>query len=391
MKRILYILKQLTIRDCLSPFIFVTLLIPSLLFRIWNRLRGKKLWLISENGDARDNGYYFYEFIRKEHPDDYCFYAIKKNSAGFDKVKQLGNTIYFGSLKHWLYYMSANLNISSQKNGNPNSLFWYLAQGVLGLYRNRVFLQHGVIKDDTRSLYYQHTKFKYFVCGARCEYDFVRKEFGYPEGAIIYTGLPRWDSLSRAKRTNSQTSILIMPTWRKWLGADEGKPAKVKNFEATEFFQAWNGLLTDPTFLKFIEKNRYKVYFYPHACMQSFLKSFEPHSKDIEIVSTEREIQNFFVNCDLMITDYSSVAFDFAYLKKPVIYYQFDQEEFMKKQYGEGYFSYERDGFGPVCKNRPEVIKSIMSKLDKKYTIRAEEFFELHDDKNCERVYEAIK
>ena len=51
-----------------------------------------------------------------------------------------------------------------------------------------------------------------------------------------------------------------------------------------------------------------------------------------------------------MITDYSSVAFEMAYLKKAVLYYQFDEEEFFSgKHWQKGYFDYRKDGFGAVC------------------------------------------
>lgn len=51
-----------------------------------------------------------------------------------------------------------------------------------------------------------------------------------------------------------------------------------------------------------------------------------------------------------MVTDYSSVAFDFAYMKKSLVYAQFDREAFFEGQtYDEGYFNYETDGFGPYA------------------------------------------
>ena len=45
--------------------------------------------------------------------------------------------------------------------------------------------------------------------------------------------------------------------------------------------------------------------------------------------------------------DYSSIAFDFAYMKKPLIYYQFDQDKYYTNHFAKGYFDCERDGFGP--------------------------------------------
>lgn len=392
MKRILYLLKQLKLRDFLAPFVFIILFIPSLLYKMTNKLRGRKLWLVAENGEARDNGYHFFKYVRENHPEDPCYFAVMKDSAGLSSVKKLGNAIYWGSLKHWFYYMSADLNISSQKNGNPSPIFWYFMHRVLGVYRNRVFLQHGITHNNPKLMYHRCTKFKYFICGAKQEAEFIKENFGYPDGAVVLTGFPRWDNLKNLNVGGKQKSILIMPTWRKWIGSDKGKPAKVKNFKDTDYYKKWNGLLHDRSFIEYIEKEKITVYFYPHACMQKFLDSFMPVASDrIKIVSIDQEIQDFFCKCDLMITDYSSVAFDFAYLEKPIIYYQFDKQMFRDNQYDKGYFEYERDGFGPVCETLPELLEAIMKKPEKKYLKREKEFFGHHDNKNSERVYEVIQ
>ena len=99
----------------------------------------------------------------------------------------------------------------------------------------------------------------------------------------------------------------------------------------------------------------------------------------------------------MIITDYSSISMDFAYQSKPVIYYQFDQEKFFKAHQPSGYFDYYRDGFGPVCHNSKEVLKSLKEacedkfKLQERYKARIDNFFILRDNNNCERNYAAIK
>ena len=110
--------------------------------------------------------------------------------------------------------------------------------------------------------------------------------------------------------------------------------------------------------------------------MQKYIDAFTIKSNNINIITLKEDIQKYFNKCDLMITDYSSVAFDFAYLRKPIIYYQFDKEKFRKLQYAEGYFDYETMGFGDVIVNDAE---------------RENSFFIYHDKNNCKRVYEAIK
>ena len=384
-------------KDILAPVIFLLILIPSLIFKLINRMHRRKLWLVAEDGEARDNGYHFYKYVREKHPTDFCFYAVKLESAGYEKIEKLGNVIKYGSLKHWFYYMSANLNISSQKSGNPAPIFWYILHVKLGLYKNRVFLQHGVTKDDSKWIYYRQTKFKYFVCGAKPEYDYILKKFGYKKKSLLFTGFPRWDSLRDASKKQKHESILIMPTWRSWLGGDRNSLFDVKNFRETDFYKYWNGLLNDQDFIDILEKNSIEVYFYPHINMMKFINAFKTRSKKIKFVSAEYDIQNFLNKCNLMITDYSSVAFDFAYLRKPVIYYQFDTEEYRKNQYQEGYFNYKDNGFGDVLLNKKTIMNKIEYyvrknfRMETKYLGRADNFFSFRDTCNCKRVYEAIK
>lgn len=396
MSRVLNAIKQFKFRDLLAPFIFLTIFIPSLVFRLINRIKGRKLWLVAEQGEARDNGYHFYKYVREKHPQDFCFYAIKPESAGYNKVAKLGNVIEYGSLKHWLYYMSANLNVSSQKSGNPAPIFWYVVHVMLGLYKNRVFLQHGVTHNDAKWIYYDKTKFKYFVCATRDEYSFIFKNFGYPEKNLLLAGFSRWDNLKDTSKKQKNKSILIMPTWRNWLGGEKNKLFTIKDFLNTDYYKKWSAFLNDTEFVRLIEKNHIDVYFYPHINMQAFLKSFKASSKNVKIISYENDIQEYFNKCDTMITDYSSVAFDFAYLQKPVIYYQFDKEEYRDKQYAEGYFNYMRDGFGEVVDEENALVGVIRTytqngyKIKSEYKKRIDNFFTKRDRKNSQRIYREL-
>ena len=89
---------------------------------------------------------------------------------------------------------------------------------------------------------------------------------------------------------------------------------------------------------------------------------------------------------------------DFSYLRKPVVYCQFDDVEFMSggHVYIEGYFDYERDGFGEVCYDEESLIDTLIEymkngcKLKDKYRERIDNFFAFNDRNNCQRVYEEI-
>ena len=98
-----------------------------------------------------------------------------------------------------------------------------------------------------------------------------------------------------------------------------------------------------------------------------------------------------------MITDYSSVSFDFAYLKKPIIYTQFDKKEFYKdKFHKKGYFNDKKDGFGDISLNYKTTVNTIINyikndcKLDNEYLNRINEFYNFFDKNNSKRVYEEI-
>ena len=93
------------------------------------------MWLVCEEyNEARDNGYWLYKYIRKAHPEQDVVYAINKESVDYEKIKNLGEVIQYGSIKHWAYYLAASINISSQKGGKPNAAVCYLLE-VYGSFK----------------------------------------------------------------------------------------------------------------------------------------------------------------------------------------------------------------------------------------------------------------
>ena len=392
-KKIKENLKFIKIYDIIFIFIFILLLLPSQIYKIYLKSRNKKLWLITENGQtARDNGYHFFKYMREKHKEIDCYYVINKKSNDYKKVEKYGNIVQNKSIKHWIYYLSADYNISNQKNGNPGQALFYIIHINLNLFNNRVFLQHGITKDMSEWLLYKNTKFKYFICGAKKEYNFIKEKFGYPDGNVIYTGFPRFDALHDIKINKKQ--ILIMPTWRNWLGRETNALGEKVIFEETDYYKNWNNVLNNEKFIKFIEDNNLKILFYPHMNMQKYLNKFKVKSENIEIVSMDTDIQTVLKESAIMITDYSSVYMDFAYMNKPVLYFQFDYEEYRKRQLQEGYFNYEKDGFGPVLYDIDALVNSFINiynnGLESHYLERMKLFFEIRDQKNCERIYKHL-
>lgn len=359
----------------------------------WILFRTREIYIVCERGtDARDNGYHMFKYIVNNHPEKKVYYIIDKKSVDYQKVACLGPVIQYRSWKHVLYFIAAKVKISSHFMGYvPGSPYRFQKiQSMLNLPGKHVFLQHGVIKDDLVALHADRAIMDIFICGARPEYEFVDSRFGHPRGVVCYTGLARYDNLHGHQTKNE---ILIMPTWRKYLSS-LGR----EEFLCSEYYARWNEILQSPELLDTLRQHGLKLVFYPHYEMQKFVDCFQSNDENIVIADFDKyDVQQLLIDAKLLITDYSSVFFDFAYMKKPCIYYQFDQNEFFTQHYKKGYFDYSENGFGAV----PETFEDLLCAINKSieadfvpdaiYAERMNGFFELHDNQNCKRIYEAIE
>ena len=78
------ILKKISLKDILGIFIFVILVIPAF---IRKHILKKEIWLISEHLTARDNGYFFFKYMRENHPEIGCYYAVDYNHNDYDRKR----------------------------------------------------------------------------------------------------------------------------------------------------------------------------------------------------------------------------------------------------------------------------------------------------------------
>ena len=387
-------IKKIEFRDFKDFFVFLSAMPLSLLFRFYNKLKKKKIWIICEDEiGANDNGYVFFEYMCKKHKDIDCYYVIDFNSKLYGRIKDLGNSINWGSYRHWIYYLAANVIISTQMGTAPNRhvVFSLEIMGIIN--NNRVFLQHGITLNYYPSLDYFNNKLRLIICGAKPEYDYVKSKFHFPDGHVAYTGFARFDKLFDC--VTNKKLILIMPTWRSWIVND--KEMSIERFLSTQFYLKYQSVLNNNKLLDYIEQKGYKVVFYLHRAMQEYVDAFFSRSENVEIVKRfDKDIQMLLKEGALLITDYSSVSMDFAYMKKPIVYFQFDEARFRKEHGSEGYFSYRKNGFGPVIVDEKEICDSIIRicesecVMQKEYSENADNFYSIHDNCNCERIYREI-
>jgi len=261
-----------------------------------------------------------------------------------------------------------------------------------------IFLQHGIIKDDLSVWLNCYEKnMKIFVTSADNEYkSVINGDYGFKEDIVKLTGLPRYDNLYDEK----QKIITIMPTWRLSLASftqKDGLRPYSFSYKKSEYFKFYNNLINDKQLLEVMEKYGYIGIFVVHPSHVENYIDYE-NNNYFKIENDYADYQKIFREASLLITDYSSVAFDFAYLRKPVIYTQFDKEEFFKSHlYTEGYFDYEKDGFGPVVYKYEDTVNEIIKyienncELNNKYQKRIDKFYKFNDRNNCKRVYEEIR
>ena len=197
-----------------------------------------------------------------------------------------------------------------------------------------------------------------------------------------------------------------MPTWRQHIVAahvpmSENSQIKVRgyseSFKYTEYYRFYQSILNDDRLNAALKKSDYSCHSYLHPSFSRQIIDFNSKYDTVVIHGENADYNRVFKESSLLVTDYSGVAMDFAYLKKPVIYAQFDKEDFLNNHTGkEGYFDYETYGFGDVFKSVDEVVDKIIEYIkggcvmEDLYIDRVENFFAYNDHENCRRVYEEI-
>ncbi|EAJ0279299.1 capsular biosynthesis protein, partial [Campylobacter coli] len=359
------------------------------------RLPKSNIWLFADRDyEADDNAEHLYRYIMQNHPEQKIVFALRKESLDWERLEKEGfNLVEFGSLEFERIIKKASKVISSHSDE-------YLIRYITPR-QQFIFLQHGVIKDDL-SKWLNSKKIDLFITSTKAEYDSIANDYNhykFGKKEVVLTGLARHDALLKNNQCNAR-QIIIMPTWRAnivGVALGSSKRGLQSDFTQSEYFQKWNLLLNSNILQKLCEKYDYTIVFNPHPNIIPYLKDFNIPSY-VKIANHNESLQELFCNSSLMITDYSSVAFEMAYLNKPVIYYQFDHEEFFNSHtYQKGYFDYKKDGFGPVVEDEESLLKELENLLQNDcnpfgiYKDNIDSTFAFKDGKCCERIYKVIK
>lgn len=349
--------------------------------------KNKNIWLFADRPDvADDNAIQLFKYaLSANNKDIKKYFVIDKKSKSYDEIKSLSkNIIQHNSLKHKLLFLFSKKNICSYVNDEFVNPF---TDDNIQLYAGLVtseqyFLQHGIIKDDV-SLHINRYKknLRLFLTSSDLERDsIVYGQYNFGEDVVQALGLPRYDNLEDASQSKKQ--IVFMPTWRMGIVNEE-------TFLESDYFKELSFLVSNEKISGLLKDKGYQLVFKPHPELLKYIDLVDIND-DVKLAIDEK-YKDLFNNSSLLITDYSSVFFDFAYLKKPVIYFQSNEYH-----YEEGYFSYETMGFGDVVQTNEELLEkikyylSVDCQMEKKYQKRVDKFYKYFDKSNSKRVYEWI-
>lgn len=305
--------------------------------------------------------------------DPYRFKDILDNPRTY--IVQAGTTAYEQQLaksKYWVF----NYRIADHIYPKEDQVYIQLWHGTplkrLG-YDITVSDNAMNTKREIRTKYDTDAdKFKYLLASS----EFAKEKFisawnlkaKNKQNCVIVTGYPRNDYLINHKREDKEAIrrelglltdkkiILYAPTWK-----DNQHNSKLGGYVYTPE--------ADFDLLKKELSDEYIIVFRAHYLISNSF-DFEKYNGFIIDASGISDINRLYVASDMLITDYSSVFFDYANLDKPMLFYMYDYEKYATKI--RGFYMDVNELPGPIPKTSEELIDAIK---------KAQEIFDSSRDK----------
>ena len=301
----------------------------------------KYIWLFGENNGrtANNNSFWMWKFIVDYHNDLNAFFIAEKTAqtkAVYSRLTQKEKRLWVwrNSLQHArLYDMADMLFVSlSFRDVQPDSLFGKSYKPLTT--QPLIYLQHGTLA--IKVLGYENTysnncmfRFIYYNPKISEQLEMVNGFKKYQ----LYNGifLPRYMELMRrhlAKERNNGKVFLWFFTWREYLSSEQ---------ERNQFTKRISLLLRDQELNRYLleTNSKIRICLHPQMCASEIECMREAvHGKaTFEFVPSDSvDVMQELVDADVLITDYSSVGFDFTAMNKPVILYFPDLRQYLEER-----------------------------------------------------------
>lgn len=364
--------------------------------------KNKKIWLMYDKlykgGDSCE---YLYRYCADKKDGISRYYIIDKNTSDYKRLKKDGlKPVKNRSFKHKMLFLNTDIALITNSNVFPfNGYSMDKSRFIRGLCNfPSMCLQHGLsvqkcamaqqrVVDNTQ-MYFLASKYEFK--------NLSNHAYNYQDFDILkMTGIGRYDGLIN----NDKKQILLSPTWRMYnampVTTSEGEQrAYNPEFKTTTYYKIYNDLINNKKLIDTAKRTGYKIKYVLHPILSSQVDDFTPDPY-VEVVSSVGDFnyETAFQESSLMVTDYSGVQFDFAYMKKPLVYFHPSQ---LPAHYEDGGFFYDTMGFGEICTESDELVDLLCEymengcKMKQKYIDRVNDFYEFDDHNNCERIYKEI-
>ncbi|EGP4798100.1 hypothetical protein FJB45_002241 [Enterococcus faecium] len=361
------------------------------------QLDAEKIWLVyeKESDTAQDNSFYFFKYCYENHKEKKVFFVIRKDSPDRENLAGMEDRVLeFMSVKHLVYMQAAQLFVASETRGH--AYLWRYQKGRMRNIVNGkpfVFLQHGVTAfklNDSVLRKDSPSAASLYITTSEFERDIIMDGLKYKKEDIIVSGFPRWDVLRDTSLSMKHKEIMIMPTWRSWL--DE---ISDEEFVETDYYQFYMNVLNNDQLGEMLEKNDIRINFMLHPKFKQYINQFKIISENIKLIEFgEVPVNELLMRASLLITDYSSVAWEMFYMSKPVIFAQFDVDKY--NELTGSYIDMKSNLFGECVYNVDSLKNEVEAMINNgfqeypQFSEMRAHLFAFHDQNNSERVYEGI-
>lgn len=360
----------------------------------------RHVWVLSDKFRIPDdNGLALFRYLRKEHPNVSAYFLVSRDSPKREELSKFGKIIYYGSVRHFYFMLVAEAVVSSE------AYLYVKPPTLMDPYANltwkslRVFLTHGILDSDNSHIYGRaRESFDLIVASREVEANALTADpWGYDKEVVLLSGLSRYDYL----QSSESKALTIMFTWRHYLTIGRNPKDKSweydQDFASSRYCQVLTALVSDIRIHNIASRKGLFIQVVLHPCLWPARKYFE-FPNEVLVVADEKSFSEIVSESALFLTDYSSLYNDFIYLRKPVLFYQFDRLEFTEKTgRAQDFRPHPDDAPGPVCFTHEDAVLETLKtidrsfKMDPKYTERIDNWFLFRDGLNCKRIYEAIQ
>lgn len=316
-----------------------------------------------------------------------CFFIINRNHPVVQNLneKYRKNLIYKDSFQHIVRFFQCKKFIGTETMGHAMQLRIANKHVIRKIQNGKfdyVFLQHGVmymvsLDADARIGFREQNYRRYrVVVSSQLEAEHFITLGGFQPEEMYVTGLAKFD---RSFRNTGADKIVIMPTWRRW----ESNLAQ-SNFSATKYYCMIERIVN-----AIPDQLKEKLIVLPHPLMRD---AMERSSCELKKYFPETASYNEILRrCEILITDYSSIAYDAFYRGSKVIFFWEEKDECLHMYGGNAHLMIdETSAFGDVCWNTDDlavaVHKNYGMNQPKEYVQRYRKIVTYNDGQNTERI-----